>query len=162
MQKGKLAYSLLLALEKAADNYLDLDVFSQRGNAVFYARVPSKSNLSSTVGRLYKSGYVDKSVNEGKIILKLTSAGRDWILKYGEDPKKDWDGIWRLVIFDIPEQHRKVRSVLRRRLKEWGFVAWQKSVWASKKPLTQHLRKLVDDLGVDQWVLVIESSNAGR
>ena|SRR3990167_10850146 len=162
MHKEKIGYFILLALEKAADGYLALDSFSRRGSSVFYAYDLPKSNLSSHVSRLYKGGYVEKSINEGKIVLKLTEAGRDWVLKHGDGNPKNWDGVWRLVIFDIPEQHRRVRGILRRRLKEWGFVAWQKSVWASKKPLTDHLRKLVKDLGVEQWVLVIESGNVGR
>ncbi len=28
-----------------------------------------------------------------------------------------WDGKWRLVIFDVPEEHKKARDALRRKLK---------------------------------------------
>lgn len=64
--------------------------------------------------------------------------------------------------FDIPEKHRTVRDLLRRKLKSWGFRRWQKSVWASRKPLTEALRTLVKELGVEDWVLVIESKNVGE
>lgn len=162
MKKGKVVYAVLMTLEKAVDGYLALDSFSRQGTSAFYGYDLPKSNLTSAVTRLLSDGYIEKSVSEGKIIVKLTEAGRDWVFKYKDYDGRDWDGIWRMVIFDIPEQHRRVRGVLRRRLKEWGFVAWQKSVWASKKPLTEHLRKLVKDLGVEQWVLVVESGNVGR
>lgn len=162
MNKGKVAYAILTALEKAVDGYIALDTFSRRGTSVFYGYDLPKSNLSSALSRLSKKGYVEKSINEGKVILKLTEAGKDWVLMYGDYNPENWDGVWRVVIFDIPEQHRRVRDTLRRRLKEWGFVAWQKSVWAGKKPLTEHIRKLIKDLGVEQWVVILESSNVGR
>jgi phenylacetic acid degradation operon negative regulatory protein len=82
------------------------------------------------------------------------------VLKH-RDVEVNWDGVWRLVIFDIPESHKRVRDTLRRRLKEWGFNPWQKSVWATKKPLTDVLRELVKKLEVEDWVLIIESRDVG-
>ena len=121
-----------------------------------------RSTLYSIVSRLSKKGLIEKNFDDNKLIISLTSAGRDWISKWGNMEDEKWDGVWRVVVFDIPESHRKVRDVLRGRLKSWGFVQWQKSVWASKKNLTGEIRKLVLNLGISDWVLVIESSNAGR
>ncbi|KKR22442.1 MAG: Transcriptional regulator, PaaX family, partial [Candidatus Daviesbacteria bacterium GW2011_GWB1_39_5] len=75
--------------------------------------------------------------------------------------KEKWDGYFRVVIFDIPEKHRKVRNVFRYRLKEWGFKAWQKSVWASKKDLAVPLREFIKELGIEDWVLVLVSKDVG-
>lgn len=157
----KLTDAILFALEKAADGYLALDYFSKSGTSVFYGYEPPKTNLSNTVHRLYKRGYITKYRSEDQLVLKLTEAGRDWVLKHGLDESK-WDGIWRIVIFDIPESHKRARQALRNKLKEWGFVIWQRSVWATKKPLTEHVRNLTKELAIDDWVMVIESSNTGR
>lgn len=161
MRRGKIGYTILYTLWKAVDG-IDFEVFLRPGNSVFYGDPLPKSNLSLNISRLCKAGLVEKSVNEDRLVLKLTDAGKEWVLKYKDYDNKDWDGVWRLVIFDIPEKYRLVRGTLRRRLKEWGFVPWQKSVWAGKKPLTEHLRKLVKDLDVEEWVLVIESTDVGR
>lgn len=161
MRKGKVRYAILSALESAIKG-VDWEVFLRPGNSVFYGDPLPKSNLSLNLSRLFKAGLIEKSINEGKIILKLTDAGRDWVLRYKDYDGRDWDGVWRLVIFDIPEKHRLVRGTLRRRLKEWGFAPWQKSVWASKKPLTGHLRNLVKDLDIEEWVLVVESGDVGK
>lgn len=40
-----------------------------------------------------------------------------------------WDGKWRIVMFDIPEQARASRDALRRKLKLLGFAEFQKSVF---------------------------------
>lgn len=157
----KVADAILYALEKTADGYLALDHFSRSGTSVFYGYELPKSNLNMAVHRLGRRGYIKKYKNEDKLVLELTDAGRDWVMKHGWDENK-WDGMWRIVIFDIPESHKKARNALRWKLKEWGFILWQKSVWATKKPLTDHIRKLVKELAIDDWVMVIESSNTGK
>ena len=43
--------------------------------------------------------------------------------------KINWDGRWRLVIFDVPEKLRKGRDALREKLKDLGFYELQKSVF---------------------------------
>ncbi len=43
--------------------------------------------------------------------------------------KNSWDGIWRLVIFDIPDDQKKAREALRQKIKEMGFYSLQKSVF---------------------------------
>lgn len=161
MAKKKISDAILFALEKAIDGYVYMEDFVYNTHMHIYGmREVKKSSMASALARLREKGYIDKEKFEKRLIIKLTETGKDWIMKNKSDGEIEWDGIWRLVIFDIPEAHKGVRNVLRRRLKIWGFSAWQKSVWASKKPLTGQIRKLVKDLGVEEWVLVIESANA--
>jgi phenylacetic acid degradation operon negative regulatory protein len=40
-----------------------------------------------------------------------------------------WDGSWRVVLFDVPEQARTVRARLRQRLVREEFGCLQQSVW---------------------------------
>lgn len=54
---------------------------------------------------------------------------------------------------------RVVRNLFRRRLKDWEFRNWQRSVWITKKNVTQKLRELISDLEIDQWVAVVESND---
>lgn len=163
-KKVKISDLVLGALNKVADGYMYLDEIYHHPGSVWYDRFyfKNQSSLRSAVARLKNRGLVKSDVRQGRVILRLSNAGRDWVLKKSDQDESSWDGIWRLVIFDIPESHRKVRQTLRNKLKSWGFVLWQKSVWAGKQNLTQELRKLVLELGVNDWVLVIESKNTGR
>lgn len=43
--------------------------------------------------------------------------------------KKDWQGRWFLVVFDVPERERNKRDYLRRFLKEIGFYPYNQSVY---------------------------------
>lgn len=164
MIKDKLKDIILLSLEKAADGAVVFaDFYDNPRRFVWYGPYDyPKSTLSAAISRLRKKGLVEKKIDGDRIILKLTDSGYDWLLKNKEEDSLQWDGFWRMVIFDIPEKYRNVREVLRKRLKEWGFSSWQKSVWVSKKPLTAELRNLVGELGVDDWVLVIETNNVGK
>ncbi|MBI2446662.1 MAG: hypothetical protein HYV51_02450 [Parcubacteria group bacterium] len=95
----------------------------------------NERNLKRAIRRLYKSKMVDyKENNDGTVNIVLTDNGRKRILKYDLDKiqiKRPiiWDGIWRLVIFDIPEDERRGRVALVEKLKELGFYPMQKSAF---------------------------------
>src|SRR3989344_1567916 len=42
---------------------------------------------------------------------------------------KEWDGKWRVIMFDVPEKNRVVRDSLRQHLQKIGFYEFQKSVF---------------------------------
>lgn len=95
----------------------------------------NERKLRDTIKRLYRSKLIDyKEEKDGSVILKLSENGKKKILKYNLDrieikkPKR-WDNIWRMVIFDIPEIHKKGRTALTAKLKELGFYHLQKSVF---------------------------------
>jgi len=158
---------ILLALEKAVDGYVRFEDFIYNPGRYAYGggweQSFKKASLAQAIKRLREKGFVEKVTqkDESKIILKLTEAGREFLLLSKDEKEIQWDGRWRIVVFDIPENKRLVRDILRSRLKLWGFSPWQKSVWASKKDLTNKLRNLVKELGITEWVLVIESDNIG-
>lgn len=90
--------------------------------------------LRSTLKRLESQGMITISQKGEQTIIEITKKGKKRVLKYKLDdikikkPKK-WDGLWRIVIFDIPEKKRIARNALRRKLKELDFVKIQKSVF---------------------------------
>lgn len=156
---------VLLALEKAVDGYVRLEDFAYH-HYRYHHGIPElkKASLAQAFKRLREKGFIERVTekDEGKIILRLTEAGREFLLLEKSDDEIEWDGKWRVVVFDIPEKQRTIRNILRSRLKMWGFSPWQQSVWASKKNITAKLRNLVKELDIEDWVLVIESDNVGR
>jgi len=78
-------------------------------------------------------------------IYRLTELGRLTALR-GRDPEacwtRKWDGHWRLVIFDLPENKNSLRVRLRRFLKEHHFGYLQNSVWITPDPLESFVRNL--------------------
>lgn len=164
-KKETIGKMVLLALEKAVDGYVRFEDFTYH-HYRYHHGIPElkKASLAQALKRLREKGFIERVTekDEGKIILRLTEAGREFLLLEKSDDEIEWDGKWRVVVFDIPEKQRTIRNILRSRLKMWGFSPWQQSVWASKKNITAKLRNLVKELDIENWVLVIESDNVGR
>lgn len=90
--------------------------------------------LQEEIKKLYRSKLVEKRKNpDGSFTFILTEKGKLKALTYHFQKMKikreDWDGKWRIVIFDIPEKMRRGRDALRDKLKELGFYELQKSVF---------------------------------
>ena len=160
VRKGSLSQTVLLVLEKSVDGIVKLD--DMINNPGFYAygegRDLPKSILSQALKRLRERGLIDTTVGSEETVLKLTKLGRE-ALDLEVVATKEWDGRWRIVIFDIPESHKRLRDSFRKKLKIWDFKILQHSVWISKQDITFKLRKLISELGLQNWVLVIESDD---
>lgn len=164
MRKNSQTSDLILEiLEKAVDGYVRIEDFLYNTHiyAKGYDRPLKKSNLSQTLRRLRLKGYLDTKKDQNQILYKLTTTGKtEWEIR--KSLTEELKGKWLVVVFDIPESHRKVRNVLRSRLKLWQFKPLQKSVWVSKKSIKKHLKNFIDEVGLSTWVLVFESDDLGN
>ncbi len=107
----------------------------------------SRSKLNSKFDSAYRSGYISKKNDESYEITKkgLRKLAK---LKLQAITKPDvWDGKWRIMMFDIPEDNRPLRDAVRRQIKLLGMIQLQKSVWAHKYECLQQFRSLVDAYG---------------
>lgn len=92
-------------------------------------------SLRRSIKRLYQSKMIDyKESSDGTVHLVLSEEGKNKILEYNLDKieiKKpmQWDKLWRLIVFDIPEKKKLGRMALVSKLKELGFHPMQKSVF---------------------------------
>lgn len=159
IRKGSISHLILLILEKSIDGYARVEDFAYHPHRYAYGNPSTlkKSSLAAAIRRLRERGFIEKDIASDKVIVKLTSLGREVL---GEEvDSKDWDGKWRIVIFDIPEKYKRIRDLFRRKLKVWGFKLWQQSVWITKKDVSQRLNKLIQELEIQNWVAIIESDN---
>ncbi len=91
--------------------------------------------LYNAIKSLYRSKLLDvKDNSDGTTSLLLSKQGKKKALTYQIDeikiPRmKKWDGKWRIVLFDIPEDQKKERNALSKVLKNAGFIMFQKSVF---------------------------------
>lgn len=121
---------IILGLTTRPDRYFKV----LKDTAREWKRINSQI-LHENIKRLYRSQLVTYRENLDKTVsLILARNGKEILLRYRLDnmtiPKPArWDGLWRLVIFDIPERLRKGRVALRNKLKELGFHRLQKSVF---------------------------------
>lgn len=93
-----------------------------------------KKLLYNQLWRLEKQGYIKKFQSKKGKMIHLTTSGYKkamFYLQANYSIKKPalWDKKWRLVIFDIPEEKKYLRDVIRDKLKKLKFYQLQKSVW---------------------------------
>ncbi len=102
----------------------------------------------------------------GDRLYRLSWQGRLHALG-GRDPEarwsREWDGRWRLVLFDVPIPQNTHRVRLRRYLRDKGFGYLQNSVWITPDSLDEERRVLVGGkINVESLILLEARPCAGE
>jgi len=120
--------------------------------------------LSRPLYRLQQQGHLKMDNSGGKVKLSLTPKGRsiaEWAkiatLKMPAPPR--WDGIWRIVIFDVPNAKSYNRLVFSKKLKELGFRMIQRSVWAYAHECRKEINLLKKFYDIKNSVIYIEAKH---
>ncbi len=100
--------------------------------------------------------------SDGTYTLEITQIGRSIIEKYDLDNlkiknPKEWDGGWRIISFDIPQEKKAARHALLSMLKGLGFIMIQKSVWAHPFECRHELAVIAKAFGVEPYVYSFEA-----
>ena len=95
--------------------------------------------ITQAITDLEYVGLVKTSGERGHRKVELTDKGHATVEtiyanEYRIPEPAFWDGKWRVVIFDIREKRRRVRSQLRLLLSGAGFLRLQDSVWVYPYP----------------------------
>lgn len=124
-----LGTGLAIGLSGRPDAYFKI----LRGAAKEWDKINQRS-LHESIKKLYQSKMIDyKENDDGTVTLVLDNQGKRQALSYNLEkikiikPKR-WDGLWRIVIFDIPEHLKQGRNALSLKLRQLGFYPMQKSV----------------------------------
>jgi DNA-binding transcriptional regulator PaaX len=126
--------------------------------------IQQRKKLSQALWRLKKDRLIITSQKQdGTFVVELTEKGKrkvrefqfaDLVIKI---PKK-WDGIWRIVVFDIPNKRNAGREALRNKIKELDFYQLQKSVWAFPSPCEAEIEFITELFRLYPYVQIIEAT----
>ncbi len=118
---------------------------------------PSDKKLAYAITRslkgLREAGYIENLPSGQGEFARLTKEGKKKAhsLKLEATttlPSPVWDGFWRIVILDLPEDRKAERESLRYLLKKAGFVCLKNSVWISMYPFEHLFKNIKKDLGL--------------
>ena len=112
-----------------------------------------QSNLRRTVGRLKSKGLIEGIGGKYSITSAGSLIAKNLISKKGA--RKEWDGKWRIVFFDIPEPKRKHRLWLNYALQNFGYRQLQKSVLIGKFPLDQDIYQESIGRGLQNYIRIM-------
>jgi phenylacetic acid degradation operon negative regulatory protein len=94
----------------------------------------SPAAVRQAVSRMSRQGWLTARREGNRAFYAVTERGRSRIEElspriYG--PVVEWDGRWRLLVYDVAERHRKRRDRLRKELQVLGWAPLSASIWIS-------------------------------
>ncbi|MEZ4180417.1 MAG: hypothetical protein R3B41_02820 [Candidatus Doudnabacteria bacterium] len=141
---SELSKQILLLLDEHGSQSLD-DLYEQFENE------HSKKKIYDTIFRLTSNGLTKlekdlyRTAKQADILLHTIARNRD--------------GIWKMIIFDIPEKKRQVRNVLRAKLVSLGFKKWQNSIWMSPYTLAPEIEAELNELAKVYFIRLIKTTD---
>ena len=112
-----------------------------------------KNTAKTIIWRLEKKGLVKKTDNK----LILTETGKSFYddIKNKINKKESWDGKFRIVMFDVPENRKSQREFLRYALRRQEYNQLQKSVFLGKFPLEKDFIESLIEKNIYQYLRMI-------
>lgn len=125
----------------------------------------SERAARSTLSRMARKGWLVSSKKGRRSRYSLTARG--WkLLKQGEQrifepPFADWDGLWNLVVYSLPEKKRHLRHSLRQNLIWLGFGHLSPGTWVSPHNRKLEVENACNELGIREYVQLFTGMHLG-
>lgn len=116
--------------------------------------------MARSVKNLVEAGYAEIHDSGNQNYVRITKKGKirlDTFRLEGGDAlvSTAWDGFWRIIILDIPEDRKNERESLRYLLKKANFVCVKNTVWISPYPYEHLFTNIKKDLGLSTELIII-------
>lgn len=120
--------------------------------------------LTRALKNLVEGGYAEIRKSERQDYVKITNQGKarlNSMTLESEDAlvPQTWDGFWRIILLDLPENRKSERESLRYLLKKAGFVCLKNSAWISPFPYEHLFKNIKKDLGLTTEMMIIVTSS---
>jgi phenylacetic acid degradation operon negative regulatory protein len=123
----------------------------------------NQSGARAALSRLSIRGLLVGTKDGRNTFYRVADSFRN-VLPYGPihtfafaKPKSDWDGMWTMVAFTVPEDQRRLRPMLRGRLQSLGFAPLYDGLWVSPHPPDKEL-DITLQIAPDQSCTVIRAA----
>ncbi len=137
------------------------DVSLRGGWALMHTQTGlSREGYNQAIYRLSKQGLVVKSQGLDTPRLTLSEDAEGSLNAYFRPEKfwnRRWNGIWYLLVYDVPEADRSYRNVLRDFLKKQRVGCFQKSVWVTPHDIRPQYSDLQEAAAVEIFACLFES-----
>jgi len=122
----------------------------------------TKTSYATTraLKNLVDSGYAEIHKSEKQDYARITQRGKtklNSLLVESTDAlvPQTWDGFWRIILLDLPENRKSERESLRYLLKKANFVCLKNSAWISPYPYEHLFMNIKKDLGLTTEMMII-------
>ena len=116
--------------------------------------------INRSIKNLVESGCVEIHNSDNQKYLKITKKGHNKLNSIkleGEEAlvSNAWDGFWRILILDLPENRKSEREALRYLLKKANFICIKNTVWISPYPYEHLFTNIKKDLDLGTELMII-------
>jgi len=116
--------------------------------------------INRSIKNMLSDGLVETFKSEHSQYFRLTPLGKQKLNNItleaeGSLISTKWDGYWRMIILDLPEDRKSEREALRYLLKKASFVCIKNSVWISMYPYENLFTNIKNDLGLTTEMMII-------
>jgi DNA-binding transcriptional regulator PaaX len=120
----------------------------------------SKYAFNRSLKGLREAGLIEQIPSSQNEYARLTKLGRKKMhsLELDSDTtlvNTSWDGFWRIILLDLPENRKSERESLRYLLKKAGFVCLKNSAWISPFPFEYLFMNIKKDLNLTTEMMII-------
>ena len=145
------------------------------------AGVPESNNRVSTPNSskspLYAITRSLKGLREAGLVENINSGQNDYARLTKEGKKRahslmldsettlvntSWDGMWRIILLDLPEDRKNEREALRYLLKKADFICLKNSAWISPLPYEHLFTSIKKDLGLTTEMIIITTDQIDK
>lgn len=153
---------LLSFVDSIAWFYAQHHTFRRSAREYLDDRDVERGEFFERVRYLKRQGYIKTYVENKEKFIELTAKGvahaKNIFIEDLKIPKPEkWDGKWRVVIFDIPEENRHHRDVFREKLINMGFIQIQKSVYVFPFECAREVSFIAEILKIEKEVTILIS-----
>ncbi len=119
-----------------------------------------KYAITRCLKNLKEAGLIEQILSPQNEYARLTKEGRKkaHCLELESETtlvNTSWDGFWRIILLDLPENRKPERESLRYLLKKAGFVCLKNSAWISPYPFEHLFANIKKDLGLTTEMMII-------
>ena len=153
LKKGNISKVILKKL--AGKQAVPIEILHEDINTI-----KDKYAISRSLKNMKSDGLVECLFSDNGEYLRLTKEGKQKLnqiyLECNETLiSTKWDGYWRIIILDLPENRKSEREALRYLLKKANFICVKNSVWISMYPYEHLFANIKNDLDLKTELMII-------
>ena len=122
-----------------------------------YEKRKAKQKFSHFLNYLIRRGYIKVKNLEPSQGFFITQKGMEKVFKvaiWKAEKKRREDGKWLMVVFDIPENKKILRNLLRTELQILGFEFFQKSIWVCPYDVLEETQMIIQKHNLEKYVRI--------
>lgn len=136
-----------------------VEIFIEESQENYCGKTKPKYLINRVIKKMIDDEIIDEKETHFSSFLSLTKIGRNKLRNIKLSSQQhlistEWDGYWRIIIIDIPENKKSDRDALRYILKKAHFVQIKNSMWISPFPMEHIFIGMKEDLDLHDELMI--------